>query len=124
MVDSARKEIVFRRVKGVALPVTNEARANHFYEDVLGLPVAMEGEERLGYLLGETILMLKTEWYAPPSAEPSPRITLQVDDARATEQALRQRDVVISDPVETYGGSNIGSFLDSEGNKFWFCSYV
>ena len=124
MVDSGRREILFRGVKGVAIPVTNEARAKHFYESVLQLPIAKEGEEPMGYLLGETILMLKKDWYAPPSAEPSPRITLQVDDARATEKALSQRDVVISDPVETYGGSNIGSFLDSEGNKFWFCSYV
>jgi len=124
MVESGRKEIKFRGVKGVAIPVTNEARANHFYKDVLELPIAKEGEEPMGYLLGDTILMLKAEWYAPPSAEPSPRITLQVDDARATEQALRQRDIAIADPVETYGGSNIGSFLDSEGNKFWFCSYV
>jgi predicted enzyme related to lactoylglutathione lyase len=124
MVGSGRKEIKFRGVKGVAVPVVNGARAKHFYEDVLELPVAMEGGEPLGYLLGETILMLKTDWYAPPSAEPSPRLTLQVDDARATEKALRQRDVVIADPVASYGTSDVGSFLDSEGNKFWFCSYV
>lgn len=124
MVESGRKEIVFRGVKGVALPMIDEARAKHFYEDVLELPVDSDADEPFRYLLGDTILMLKKDWYAPPSAEPSPRITLQVDDARATEKALRQRDVVIADPVETYGGSNIGSFLDSEGNKFWFCSYV
>ena len=119
MVESGRKSIVFRGVKGVAIPVINEERAKYFYEEVLKLPVATEGGEPLGYLLGDTILMLKTDWYAP-----SPRITLQVDDARATEQTLRQRDVIIADTVEFFGTGYVGSFLDSEGNKFWFCSYA
>jgi predicted enzyme related to lactoylglutathione lyase len=124
MAESSHQQVTFRGVKGVALPVVNEKRANSFYAEVLKLPVANEGGEPMGYLLGDTILMLKADWYAPPSAEPSPRITLQVDDARATEKELRRRDVTIADAVESYGTSYVGSFLDSEGNKLWFCSYA
>jgi predicted enzyme related to lactoylglutathione lyase len=121
--DTSQKSIGFLGVKGVALPVVEEGRAEHFYGKVLGLPVATQSGEPLGYLLGETVLMLKSDWYASPSAEPCPRITLQVNDARGTEQTLQERGVVIADKVESYGGSYVGSFLDSEGNKLWFCSY-
>jgi predicted enzyme related to lactoylglutathione lyase len=121
---SGGNEIMFRGVRGVALPVLDEARAQHFYEDVLKLPIAMQDGEPIGYLLGETILMLKKDWYAPPSDEPSPRVTLEVDDARATERELRQRGITIGDKPEKFGISYIGSFLDSEGNKLWFCSYA
>jgi len=123
MADSNKDGIVFRGVRGVALPVLDEDRARKFYGEVLKLPVAVQGGEPIGYLFGETILLLKKDWYAPPSAEPSPRVTLEVDDSRATEKELRERGVVISDPAEGYEGSHIGSFLDSEGNKLWFCSY-
>lgn len=92
--------------------------------EVLGLPVAYEDEEPCGYLLGETILLLKPDWYASPSAEPSPRITLLVDDARGTERSLMERGVVIADEVESDGHGYVASFLDSEGNKIWFCSYA
>ena len=30
----------------------------------------------------------------------------------------------ISDPVQAYDEFYVGSFLDSEGNKLWFCSPV
>jgi len=31
--------------------------------------------------------------------------------------------VIIADPVQAYDdGFHVGSFLDSEGNKLWFCS--
>jgi predicted enzyme related to lactoylglutathione lyase len=108
----------------VALPVINEERAKNFYEEMLELPVAVEAGEPCGYLLGNTILMLKKEWYAPPSAEPSPRITLEVDDARATVKALKQRDIFVADDAVSDGNGYVASFLDSEGNKIWFCSYI
>ena len=91
---------------------------------MLCLPVAYEDEEPCGYLLGDTILLLKPDWYAPPSAEPSPRITLLVDDARGTERSLKERGVAIADEVESDGNGCVASFLDSEGNKIWFCSYA
>ena len=111
-------------VKGIALAVLDAERAHKFYRDTLSLaPVAVDDTET-GYLLGQTILMLKSNWHAPPSDNPSPRITIATAYAPDTEKALRERGVSISDPVQKYGDSYFGSFLDSEGNKLWFCSPV
>lgn len=112
----------FLQVKVIAFSVTDLDRANYFYQEILGLAPAFEGTEAVGWLLGETILMLKPEWYAPPTDAPNPRVTIATENAHRTEALLRTRGVVISDPVETYDDFNIGSFLDSEGNKLWFCS--
>ncbi|MBV8216689.1 MAG: VOC family protein [Verrucomicrobia bacterium] len=118
------KSLLFRRVIVVAVSVQDLDRANKFYAETLGLPPAYEDKEQVGYQIGETILMLKN-WDQPPVPNPNPRVTIETDDARETEKALRSRGVVISDPVEIYDRTHaVGSFLDSEGNKIWFCSYV
>ena len=110
-------------VKGVALGVADAARADRFYAETLGLTPVFEGEGRAGYQLGGTILMLKDDGSMPPTATPNYRVTLEVRDARATEAALKGLGVTISDPVELYEGAYyVGGFLDSEGNKLWFCS--
>jgi len=115
----------FLNVKVVAISVGNSERANQFYSSTLGLAPACEDDQQIGYLLGETILMLKTDLDQPPTAAPNPRITLQVSDARKTEAELRSRGVTIADPVQVYDKTHpVGSFLDSEGNKIWFCSYA
>ena len=114
-----------KTVRAIALAVTDEARANEFYRKTLGLPPAIEdGVNYGGYLLDQTILLLKpiADWYGKPSDELNARVTLEVDDARETEQALRAAGVTISDPIEVYDGHPVGAFLDSEGNKLWFCS--
>ena len=129
------KSPLFRRVIGVAVSVVDSERANKFYAETLGLSPAYEDKlspsfpassgEQVGYLIGETILMLKANWDKPPEQNPNPRVTIETDDARETEKALRTRGVVISDPVEIYDRTHaVGSFLDTEGNKIWFCSYV
>jgi catechol 2,3-dioxygenase-like lactoylglutathione lyase family enzyme len=112
----------FMCVKVVALGVTDSARAHRFYRETLGLPPAHEGKELVGYELGGTILMLKDDGSAAPTDTPNPRITTQVEYAPRTEKALRERGVTISDPVTPYDEFLVGSFLDSEGNKLWFCS--
>src|SRR6516164_3111906 len=129
------QSIPFKRVIAVALSVADSERANKFYGETLGLPPAYEDKlspsfpassgEQVGYLIGETILLLKSDWDQPPVQNPNPRVTIQTDDARETEKALRARGVFISDPVEIYDQTHaVGSFLDTEGNKIWFCSYV
>ena len=119
------KSLLFHRVRVVAVSVLDSERANRFYAETLGLPPAYEDQEQVGYLVGETILMLKPDWDQSPAQNPNPRVTLETDDARETEKALRSRGVVISDPVEIYDRTHaVGSFLDTEGNKVWFCSYV
>ena len=114
----------FQRIKVIAWSVTDLERANKFYGETLNLPPAYEGSEQVGYLLGPTILMLKTNWYASPTEAPNPRVTIATDHAPATEAALRARGITISDPVQAYDEFYVGSFLDSEGNKLWFCSPV
>jgi predicted enzyme related to lactoylglutathione lyase len=113
-----------QRVKVIALPVVDSARANEFYETVLGLPPAYEGGAQVGYQLGDIILMLKANWYASPTENPNPRITIETDDAVAMEKRLRENGVVISDPLQVYDEFYVGSFLDSEGNKLWYCAPV
>lgn len=114
----------FLRVKVVALAVGDLERANRFYGSTLGLEPAMENGQAVGFRLEDLVLMLKpaADWYGRPTAEPNPRITLEVVDARSTEQALRGRGVTLSDTVQDYDGFLVGAFLDSEGNKLWFCS--
>ena len=115
----------FINVKVVAISVLDLKRANEFYSETLELPPAYEDNNQIGYSIGDTILMLKPDLDLPPNADPNPRVTLQVADARKTENDLRSRGVTIADPVQIYDKTHlVGSFLDSEGNKVWFCSYA
>jgi catechol 2,3-dioxygenase-like lactoylglutathione lyase family enzyme len=101
-------------VKVIAVAVSDLNRANRFYKETLGLPVhVLDGQED-GYSLGGSTLMLKEDW--------NPRVTIEVASAVAFEQALRERGVAVSDAVQIFDGFPVGAFLDSEGNKFWFCS--
>jgi len=112
-----------RNVEVVALAVTDLARAQQFYGEVLGLPVAEEAGLVLGYRLGGSILMLKDDGEVAPTEQPNPRVTLAVDAALETQAALEALGVRVADPVALYDEAFlVGSFLDSEGNKLWFCS--
>jgi len=117
-------DLGFIRVKGIALAVNDLDRANRFYGETLGLPPDTIRNMKSAYLIGDAIVMLKAqeEWYAKPTDELNPRITVETQDAFATELALKERGVTVSDPVTLYDGTPIGAFLDSEGNKIWFCS--
>ena len=114
----------FIRVKGIALAVTDLERAKRFYGEILALPRDTIRNMDSAYLIGNQIVMLKTqeEFHAKPTMELNPRITVETHDAFATEKDLRERGVTVSDPVTLYGDTPIGAFLDSEGNKIWFCS--
>ncbi len=114
----------FIRVKGIALAVTELDRANRFYGETLALPPDTIRNMESAYLIGDAIVMLKTqeECHAKPTEELNPRITVETQDAFATEKALKERGITVSDPVTLYDGTPIGAFLDSEGNKIWFCS--
>ena len=124
MSSTAKSGLEFIQVKAVAIAVSNAERAKRFYAETLGLPPDKAHEMEMAFLLGGTVLLLKRQedWYARPSDQLNPRITLEVKDAFATEKALRERGVTISDPVSVYGANPIGAFLDTEGNKLWFCS--
>jgi predicted enzyme related to lactoylglutathione lyase len=114
----------FIRVKGIALAVTDLDRDNRFYGETLALPLDTIRNMDSAYLIGDTIVMLKTqeECQTKPTEKLNPRITVETRDAFATEKLLKERGVSVSDPVTLYDGTPIGAFLDSEGNKIWFCS--
>ena len=112
----------FQSVKVIALAASDVDRANRFYSETLQLEEDRETTDEVGYRIGESVLIIREH---PPTADPNPRITLQVQDARETQKRLTERAVTISDPVQLYEGKYlVGGFLDSEGNKLWFCSYA
>lgn len=112
----------FQSVKVIALAATDVVRANRFYSETLQLEEDRESTGELGYRVGNSVLAIRQY---PPTDDPNPRITLQVSDARETEKQLTERGVIISDPVKLYDEKYwVGAFLDSEGNKLWFCSYA
>lgn len=112
----------FQSVKVIALAATDVVRANRFYSEILQLEEDRETTDEVGYRIGNSVLVVRQY---NPTADPNPRITLQVQDARETEKQLRERAVTISDPVKLYEDKYwVGGFLDSEGNKLWFCSYA
>ena len=117
----------FQNLKVIALTVDDSARAEQFYRNTLDLAPAAEGGGDLAFKLGNIIIMLKPgggNWPGKPSKDLNPRLTLAVDDARQTEKMLIERGVAISDPVQLYEDDAyyVGAFLDSEGNRLWFCS--
>ena len=110
----------FQSVKVIALAATDVARAQRFYSETLQLEEDRESTEEVGYRIGESVLIIRQH---PPTDDPNPRI--QVQNARETEKRLLERAVTISDPVKLYEERFwVGGFLDSEGNKLWFCSYA
>ena len=117
-------DLGFIRVKGIALAVTDLGRAKRFYGETLALPPDTIRNMESAYLIGDAIVMLKTqeECQAKPTAALNPRITVETNNAYDTEKELKERGVTVSDPVTLYDGTPVGAFLDSEGNKIWFCS--
>jgi predicted enzyme related to lactoylglutathione lyase len=112
----------FQSVKVIALGAADMARAKRFYSETLQLEEDRETTGEVGYRIGSSVLIIRQH---PPTDDPNPRITLQVEDARETEKRLTERAVTISDPVKLYDAKFwVGGFLDSEGNKLWFCSYA
>jgi len=124
MTAKATNDLEFVQVKALSLAVTDPERARRFYKETLGLAPESVRQMDMAFMIGNVILLLKPqeEWYGKPSAELNARITLEVKDSYATEKALLKRGVTISDPVKVYDVNPIGAFLDSEGNKLWFCS--
>ena len=55
----------FRCIKVMALSVLDFDRANKFYAETLGLLPEYENKQQVGYLVGQTILMLKPNWDVP-----------------------------------------------------------
>ena len=92
----------------MALSVLDIDRANKFYGETLGLPPEYENREQGGYLVGQTILMLKANWDVPLRRGAKPAcVTIETEDARETEKGLRARGVVVGDSGGGLRGSSI-----------------
>jgi len=115
-------ELEFLQIRAVSLAVVDASRARQFYAETLGLEA--DDNIDLAFKIGEVLLLLKPEeeWYGKPTDELNARVTIRVRDSYVAERILRERVVTVSDPVAVYGENPIGAFLDSEGNKLWFCS--
>lgn len=122
MSSDTKNDIDFLQVRAISLAVADATRAARFHSETLGLKPEVNMD--MAFKVGEVILLLKPEeeWYGKPTDELNARVTLRVRDSYAAEKVFKERGVVISDPVTVYGDNPIGAFLDSEGNKLWFCS--
>jgi hypothetical protein len=117
--------IGLRSQKVIVLSAQDLDRADKFYRETLRLVPAYEGFTKVGYIVDQTILVLKAHLDASQNTAPYPRVCIETEDAPATEKALRTLGVMISDPVQNYDGVHyVGSFLDSERNKLWFSSSI
>ena len=116
----------WQELKVVALAVDDLARAEDFYRNTLGLEPMSPADGEVGFALGSVTLLLKPVAEQASGAQRSafPRLTIAVADAPRMERELAALGVRISDAVQGYedGKYWVGAFLDSEGNKLWFCS--
>jgi catechol-2,3-dioxygenase len=94
-----RSPLGFESVKVIALAATDIVRAKRFYSETLQLEEDREATDEVGYRIGNSVLIIRQR---PPTDDPNPRITLEVQNARETEKRLTERAVTISDPVKLY----------------------
>jgi predicted enzyme related to lactoylglutathione lyase len=103
-----------------------EARA--FYEGKLGLPVkfAVEAMGIVGYSLGsdEAGLFLRVQPIVPTTARETPRLWLEVADAREAAKQLAQLGIApLREPFEINTGWVV-EFADPWGNVIGLTDYV
>src|ERR671937_122659 len=115
-------------VDNIMLAVGNLEEARSFYESTLGLPVkfAVPQAGVVGYRLGpeEPGLMIRVQALAPSPPRDTPRIWLEVKDARAAAAALREKGAsVLGEPMEILTGWAV-ELADPWGNVFGLTDYV
>jgi predicted enzyme related to lactoylglutathione lyase len=115
-------------VDNIMLAVGDLEQARAFYESTLGLPVkfAVPQAGVVGYRLGpeEPGLMIRVQ--ALPASPPrdTPRVWLEVKDARAAAAALRQRGAhLLGQPMEILTGWAV-ELADPWGNVLGLTDYV
>ena len=115
---------MLKRIKFVALPVTDQSRALEFWTKKIGLKVFTDqtmGDMRWIELKlpgADTMLVLhKTDERAPGGA---PSISFVADDVKATYDELRARGVEFTQPPKKEHWGEYAAFTDSEGNAIIF----
>ena len=115
-------------VDNVMLAVGDLPQARQFYEATLGLPVKFAVPEAgiVGYRLGleEPGLMIRVQAMQPSAPRDTPRVWLEVKDARAAAAALRQRGAhILGQPMEILTGWAV-EVADPWGNVLGLTDYV
>ena len=115
-------------VDNVMLAVGDLEQARTFYESTLGLPVkfAVPQAGVVGYRLGgeEPGLMIRVQAMTPSPPRDTPRIWLEVKDARAAAAALRSRGAqVLGEPMEILTGWAV-ELADPWGNVLGLTDYL
>ena len=109
------------------LLVEDVAHARRFYEGVLGLVPASEGDaSRIEYLLPDgrrwVVLAREPTVTLDPDAS-TVRASLEVDDVDAAVAALRARGVVVTDgPRPAASGLLVAEIRDSQDNRILLVS--
>jgi predicted enzyme related to lactoylglutathione lyase len=115
-------------VDNIMLAVGDLDQARTFYEATLGLPVkfAVPQAGIVGYRLGdeEPGLMIRLQAMPPSRARVTPRVWLEVKDARAAANALRGKGAaLLSEPMEILTGWAV-ELADPWGNVLGLTDYV
>lgn len=115
-------------IDNILFAVGDFAQARQFYEEKLGLPVkfAVEARGIVGYRLGgeEAGLFLQVQPIAPSSARETPRVWLEVADARASAGELAALGIApLHEPFEINTGWVV-EFADPWGNVIGLTDYV
>ena len=115
-------------VDNIMLAVGDLEQARGFYESTLGLPVkfAVPQAGIVGYRLGpeEPGLMIRAQIVPPSPPRDTPRIWLEVRDARAAAAALRQKGArILGEPMEIVTGWAV-ELADPWGNVLGLTDYV
>ncbi|MEO6796277.1 MAG: VOC family protein [Candidatus Dormibacter sp.] len=115
-------------VDNIMLAVGDLGQARAFYETTLGLPVkfAVPQAGIVGYRLGpdEPGLMIRLQAMPPSAPRDTPRIWLEVRDARQATAALRERGArILNEPMEILTGWAV-EVSDPWGNVLGLTDYV
>jgi predicted enzyme related to lactoylglutathione lyase len=115
-------------VDNIMLAVGDLEQARAFYETTLGLPVkfAVPQAGIVGYRLGdeEPGLMIRVQAMPPSPPRDTPRVWLEVKDARVAANALRGKGArLLSEPMEIVTGWAV-ELADPWGNVLGLTDYV